>query len=46
MAEFDLERIEQVLVNLIENAIKFSDPKTTIHINISENQESVTVSVV
>lgn len=45
MAEFDLERIEQVLVNLIENAIKFSDPKTTIHINICEDQESVTVSV-
>ena len=45
MAESDLERIEQVLVNLIENAIKFSGPKTTIRINISENQESVTVSV-
>jgi signal transduction histidine kinase len=44
-AEFDLERIEQVLVNLIENAIKFSDQKTVIRINVQQAPESVTVSI-
>ena len=43
--KFDMERIEQVLVNLIENAIKFSDPGTTICISIQADQESVTVAV-
>ena len=43
--EFDLERIEQVLVNLIENAIKFSDHKTKIRINAQQDSESVTVSI-
>jgi len=43
--KFDLERIEQVLVNFIENAIKFSDPETTICISIQADQESVTVAV-
>jgi len=45
IVKFDLERIEQVLVNLIENAIKFSDPETTIYISIQADQESVTVAV-
>jgi signal transduction histidine kinase len=45
MVEFDLERIEQVLVNLIENAIKFSDHKTKIRINVQQDSESVTVSI-
>ena len=44
-AEFDLERIEQVLVNLIDNAIKFSDPDTEISIQIEESEDFVTVSV-
>jgi signal transduction histidine kinase len=43
--KFDLERIEQVLVNLIENAIKFSDQKTEIRINVQQDPESVTVSI-
>jgi signal transduction histidine kinase len=43
--EFDLERIEQVLVNLIENAIKFSDQKTEIRINVQQDPESVIVSI-
>ncbi len=43
--EFDLERIEQVLVNLIENAIKFSDQKTKIRLNVQQDSESVTVSI-
>jgi signal transduction histidine kinase len=45
IVEFDLERIEQVLVNLIENAIKFSDHKTKIRINVQQDSESVTVSI-
>ena len=45
LAEFDMERIEQVLVNLIENAIKFSDPETEIQINALEDPTYVTVSV-
>jgi signal transduction histidine kinase len=45
LVEMDLERIEQVLVNLIENAIKFSAPKTEILINIEEDPTYVTVSV-
>jgi len=44
-AEFDLERIEQVLVNLIDNAIKFSDPDTKISIQIEKSEDFVTVSV-
>jgi signal transduction histidine kinase len=45
LVELDLERIEQVLVNLIENAIKFSDPRTEILIKITENPAYVTVSI-
>ena len=45
LVEMDLERIEQVLVNLIENAIKFSDPQTEILIKIEEDHKYVTVSV-
>jgi signal transduction histidine kinase len=41
----DLERIEQVLVNLIENAIKFSAPQTEITIKIKEDPTYATVSV-
>jgi signal transduction histidine kinase len=45
LAEMDLERIEQVLVNLIENAIKFSGRKTEIIIGIEEDSTYATVSV-
>jgi signal transduction histidine kinase len=45
LVEMDLERIEQVLVNLIENAIKFSDPQTEILIKIKEDPAYATVSV-
>jgi signal transduction histidine kinase len=45
LVEMDLERIEQVLVNLIENAIKFSAPQTEIQISIKEDPTDVTVSV-
>ena len=45
LVELDLERIEQVLVNLIENAIKFSEPETEIRITVEEDPTYVTVSV-
>jgi len=45
LVELDLERIEQVLVNLIENAIKFSDPGTAIQVGVKEDPAYVTVSV-
>ena len=45
LVELDLERIEQVLVNLIDNAIKFSDPGTEIFIRVMEKQEAATVTV-
>ncbi|MBC8177813.1 MAG: DUF3365 domain-containing protein [Desulfobacteraceae bacterium] len=44
-AEIDLERIEQVLVNLMENAIKFSDEGTKIQIDVKEDQDDVLVAV-
>ena len=45
LVELDLERIEQVLVNLIENAIKFSAPHTEIQISVDEDPICVTVSI-
>lgn len=45
LVELDVERIEQVLVNLIENAIKFSNPETEIQVRIKEDPQSATVSV-
>jgi signal transduction histidine kinase len=44
-AEIDLERIEQVLVNLIENAVKFSDPGTEIRIDVREENAGILVAV-
>lgn len=44
-AEMDSERIEQVLVNLIENAIKFSDRNSKIAIKTSLEDQWVRVSV-
>jgi signal transduction histidine kinase len=41
----DFERIEQVMVNLIDNAIKFSNTETTIAIKIQEKDHMVTISV-
>jgi len=41
----DLERIEQVLVNLIENAIKFSDEGMKIEVDVKEDHDNVLVAV-
>jgi len=45
LALMDLERIEQVLVNLLENAIKFSKAGGTIKIQALREDRSVRVSV-
>ena len=41
----DLERIEQVLVNLLENAIKFSDEGMEIQIDVKVDDPNVLVAV-
>ena len=45
LVDLDLERIEQVLVNLIDNAIKFSDPQTEIQITLQQDAQTITVAV-
>ena len=44
-AAMDLERIEQVLVNLIENAIKFSSESSYVEISAFERDRWVHVSI-
>jgi len=44
-ADIDLERIQQVLVNLIENAVKFSDHGTEINIEVTENDRNALIAV-
>jgi signal transduction histidine kinase len=44
-AEMDFERIEQVMVNLVENAIKFSDKGTEIEVEVQDNKDGVLVAV-
>ena len=41
----DLSKIQQVLYNLIDNAIKFSGKNSTIHIDTSEKGNKVFISV-
>ena len=44
-ADMDLERIEQVLVNLIENGMKFSNEGTEITIEIKDDADKLLVEV-
>ncbi len=41
----DMSKIQQVLYNLIDNAIKFSNPDSTITIETTEKNEKVFISV-
>ena len=41
----DVEKIRQVLYNLIDNAIKFSDPESSIYVTTSKHDEKIFVSV-
>ncbi len=44
-ASFDYEKIQQVLSNLLTNAIKFSPPNSQIIIKVSEDENEVQVSI-
>ena len=43
--DMDLERIEQVLVNLIENGTKFSDEGAEMYIEVKEDSAAALVAV-
>lgn len=45
IVDADVDKISQVLYNLIDNAIKFSKPNSTIYINVTERGEKAFVSV-
>ena len=44
-AFFDSAKIKQVLINIIDNAVKYSFPKGSIEINAFENRDFVTVRI-
>ncbi len=44
-AIIDLERMEQVLVNLVDNAIKFSEPKATIWMKMRTEKNNIIISI-
>lgn len=41
----DYEKIERIMLNIISNAIKFSNPGGEIHVNVSDKGELVEISV-
>lgn len=45
MVSADKEKIEQVLYNLIDNAIKFSDNNSTIYVSVYDKGEKIYVSI-
>jgi len=45
-AEIDTEKIAQVLINLISNAVKYSPAQTPIEISINDDDERISVSII
>ena len=41
----DFALFEQVLVNILDNAAKYSPPDTVIEINVSQDEETVTIEI-
>ncbi len=46
IATFDRDRIKQVFINILDNAIKFTPDKGTIIINIERNEKFAEVSII
>jgi two-component system phosphate regulon sensor histidine kinase PhoR len=44
-ADFDPTLLEQAVVNLLDNAIKYSDPESTIRLNARRNDSEILISV-
>ena len=44
-ADFDSSLIEQAIVNLLDNAIKYSEPDSTIHLKAHRNDSEIRISV-
>ena len=44
-AIIDLERIEQVLINILDNAIKFSSNDTKVKIDLKKENDYITISI-
>jgi two-component system phosphate regulon sensor histidine kinase PhoR len=44
-AIFDPTLIEQAVVNLLDNAIKFSEPQSTIHVKFHRHEDEMIISV-
>ncbi|MFH1283324.1 MAG: HAMP domain-containing sensor histidine kinase [bacterium] len=44
VASIDRNRIKQVLLNIIDNAIKYSEPKSIVHVDVKEEQNEICIS--
>ncbi|GKU26984.1 sensor histidine kinase [Clostridium folliculivorans] len=42
---FDVEKIERIILNLLSNALKFTDPGGSIYITITSDENNVIISV-
>ena len=41
----DLDKIERIMLNILSNAIKFTEPGGNIFVNISDGKEFITISI-